>query len=490
MVRAPRVAFLLTFGFYALLWPALVVLLTLWDDTLYWERVPPQVTTAPTTAPVWWPREMRQRSLAEVWNHWHRRGPIGDAEILFGVLLAAGVVVYAVLAWLHLPTIHAGGRVTASYARALRGLAGIFPPLLVGTAIIGSWIVFENHREMSMSAHGVWGFSIVRFALPMTCLAAGLMMVAWVGRAMAGAATCNPTVTLPPLCEGCGYNLTHVPQAGRCPECGLDAALSLVPALKREGWTWERSAGWIRLHAWFETTRQCLLRPQAFYERLEVRSDPRPAMRFARWHLAMLGVASAFWVPVMILFDRDFLRIVRVQWSGPSFTATTLWLLACAFVLCVGLRALLAWLAISATILTIFLIFGLEPGYEWQRDELHFLPFAALLVFPLIGWAAHRLIGAVAASYWFIRGELADPRAARKVVAYESVFLWAFWFYGLALSTSFMIFQNWIEDLFGRRWIAGLPLAVVVSLAGVAALGVVWVYRFYLAGRAVRWANC
>ena len=46
-----------------------------------------------------------------------------------------------------------------------------------------------------------------------------------------------------PRCEWCGYNLTHVPETGKCPECGTAVALSLRSDLRRTGVAWERKEG-------------------------------------------------------------------------------------------------------------------------------------------------------------------------------------------------------------------------------------------------------
>ncbi len=75
----------------------------------------------------------------------------------------------------------------------------------------------------------------------------------------------------PPLCEWCGYNLTHAPADGRCSECGRPVEESLGPGV-RTGAPWGHRAVVGRWAAWRQCAWEAMIRPATFGRRLRLRT--------------------------------------------------------------------------------------------------------------------------------------------------------------------------------------------------------------------------
>jgi hypothetical protein len=90
---------------------------------------------------------------------------------------------------------------------------------------------------------------------------------------------------------------------------------------------------------------------------------------------------------------------------------------------------------------------------------------------------------------------LPDYAWAAKVVAYESAFLWVVCCLWGILVGSFILAEDWITQLIRHlidpsfRLPLRTPVEVVVLLFGTAALGVLWLWRYRTALRAIRWSN-
>ena len=113
------------------------------------------------------------------------------------------------------------------------------------------------------------------------------------------------------------------------------------------------------------------------------------------------------------------------------------------------------------------------------------------LVVALFGGVTARGGGAIAATAWIWSGTLRDFRPARKVLAYETTYLWVFCLYNGLLITSFIRDSGWMSGAFSGfiYRLVGLPPEVVAFTFGNGALCLVWLWRFRTAIRAVRWAN-
>ncbi|MCH7813744.1 MAG: hypothetical protein IID40_06950 [Planctomycetes bacterium] len=117
-----------------------------------------------------------------------------------------------------------------------------------------------------------------------------------------------------------------------------------------------------------------------------------------------------------------------------------------------------------------------------------------LFLIPLVGWGVHRIIAALAISWWVACGLLADVGWARKVVAYEATYLWTFCGFSGLLFSSFAVLDdgNWISRLIGSEFFSellGMQAEPAVILLGNLALCVVWLWRYRLIIRVIRYNN-
>ncbi|MFH0982458.1 MAG: hypothetical protein V2A79_13105 [Planctomycetota bacterium] len=376
--------------------------------------------------------EIVERSLAQVWQDWHARGPIGPAQWLLFATVVIVTACVALTAWLYLVGLHRTGAAWPSYQLAFRavascgGLAGIL------IAALGTFSALIYHHELrrlatSGPSRGIPMalVSVIYVGYPVALW----LLVVWIGRAVRGAHAPSSDPDPPPRCEGCGYDLTHVPSNGLCPECGQEAEWSLAPELGRPGCPWEWKT---TLQNWVFTSWEAVVHPSRFYRALKLRTPNGSLQRFARWHYLAVAVLTSAWVLVALL----------VEGAAGEFIPA--------------------------------------------------LSGAALFGTLLLGWGVHRAIAALSITWWLAQKALPDFAWARKVVAYESAFLWAPFLYNLALGTSFLIFDDWMTSLIGSRLmysLTGVPPEVAVILFGNAALGIAWLWRYRLALRAIRWSN-
>ncbi|MCH7813648.1 MAG: hypothetical protein IID40_06465, partial [Planctomycetes bacterium] len=298
---ARPVAFWIGFAFCAVSFALAIILVALWAGTA--ERRAIVTTPATSTQPAEWTMEVHRQSLGEVWRQWHRKGSFGPAEIMF-VLLPTGFVTLTVLgAWLHLPMVYRAGPVRLAFMRAFRGVAA-------GGGLLALMALFLGWLSVAEVRPPLQGIEISTALLFISYPAMLCLLVWWVGQSVQGARGPDRAVELSPRCEGCGYDLTHRPSDGLCPECRLDLASSLTPDLRRPGCAWEDGSSGKHF---LGTSWNILFGPSAFYGRLKLRTPADRAVIFARWHYGSMAGGSAAWIFLM-------LATAAIQ-SG----ATTLW---------------------------------------------------------------------------------------------------------------------------------------------------------------------
>jgi hypothetical protein len=125
-------------------------------------------------------------------------------------------------------------------------------------------------------------------------------------------------------------------------------------------------------------------------------------------------------------------------------------------------------------------------------ELIYFVPCGAAFVVPLVGWGLHRTIGALVASWWVARGMLPDARWAKKVIAYETAYLWVLCLYNGLFITSFVAYDDWISRSLSpivQLRPGGAMLEVAVLFFGSGALCLGWFWRYGVAARAIRWSN-
>lgn len=416
--------------------------LELWDETLTFEWVPPPTapssaaTTGPTTLTALgdWQQERHERTAAEVWREWHADALGGwfgwtEAGLLANLPLTAGLL--AIASWVNLPLVHRAGSVGRSYRRTFRATTAALWPFTV--LIAGVWMLYQLAERGYDPSAPPQGRVEPEYHLAWSLAVASALLGLWLRRAV-GAAECGvirPEV--PPRCEECGYDLTHRPAEGRCPECGGEIGASLDAARSRPGTNWERR---LSLWPWLTTCMECVFRPRRFYRRLKLRTARNYEVGFAALNYGAIGVGAWLWFAIVLLREA----------TGPSLASELL---------------------VVACIVTLYGLLGMAAG--------------------------HRVFAALMASIWLARGELADFGWTRKVIAYETAFLWVFCAFWGGNSILLMVDDEWLGHLLGLSrgysWSLGMPLEPLFVFLGTLGLVALWAVRYGWAYRAIRWSN-
>ncbi|MBN1513949.1 MAG: hypothetical protein JXB13_18170 [Phycisphaerae bacterium] len=138
-----------------------------------------------------------------------------------------------------------------------------------------------------------------------TAFALALSWAIWTWLRGASAERGLPPCDHPPLCEGCGYNLTHAPADGRCSECGRAVEESLGPNVRR-GSPWEHRAVVGCWAAWRQCAWEAMLRPAAFGRRLRLRTRVTAHGSYLATCIPLLIVfAWAGWLGFYAAIERD-----------------------------------------------------------------------------------------------------------------------------------------------------------------------------------------
>ncbi len=456
MVHLSWPAFLAVFLLSLLAYVGVLVFLMLWDNTLTWTWAPASSASAPTTAsapgdpdaasPPGMPpftSELHERTLADVWAEWHARaldGWFGPAEAVLVLGLTLGPLAVTLLAWLMLPFVHGSGSAWLSYQRAYRAAATILWPAAVLTLGCGALFISLDHALAPSALMSALQF-MPETALFLSAGVAAVVLAVCLGRAARGVG-CGERLVLPLRCEGCGYDLTHQPAEGRCPECGLVLAASCNKSASRPGSPWALRRTPAR---WLATSWVVLCQPRAFYRALQLRTPPGADLGFSTWHYVLIACGAAVWAGVM-------LAVLSLK-EGPP----------------------------PAGVLPTILVYG-----------------CSVILWGTLGcWLGHRALAALVVSWWLSAaadGRLPDGRWAAKVVTYETVFLWVFCALWGVVIGSYVVRGPWLShwivpDARPVFFVLGLPLEAWAIVMTTVALGAVWLWRYEVAYRAIRWSN-
>jgi hypothetical protein len=375
-------------------------------------------------------------ALAIAWQNLYGSHLLDGIGRLF-LWVPFAITAYAALAaWTHLIDIHRSGSIAPSIAVTSRvASASLWPVFFCVLALCLAGIVTSRywlqHPEMNKTIGPPPWALVIMPGIPLS----GLLTAAWVRSALQGAIPASTPPAAPPRCEGCGYDLTHRPTNGLCPECGLSMDSSLGLSGRRPGSRWEISSS---KRSWLRTIVDIIIDPRGFYSRLQLRTPVCPVQRFAGTQFALIGVGA--WAWLVLVFYVSSRRLA-------------------------GFGAVL------------------------------FFPIAAALWAAFVGWGLHRLIGGLVFSDWLRKKALPDFSWARKVFLYESAYLWVFClFNGLFFSSIFLSNGPWLTNLttrwLGHRlYVLGIPPEQFVTLTGNALLCLLWIRRYYVALATIRWSN-
>ncbi|MFH1748509.1 MAG: hypothetical protein ABIG44_15855 [Planctomycetota bacterium] len=422
---------------YLILLTIIVLGLEMWNATLIVERSP---IPSPTSAFIEIGESYYSRDLMKVWHDWHWDTWWGPAEWILTLTPAAAVAVVSLLAFLYLPRVHRIGSLWQSYRRTWRTMiagAGLVIFLLV---FIRGIMILREHgflpEIMRPEDEEVLEFTAI-IVIPIVLW----LIVGFISRAVSGAEQDDVELELPPRCEGCGYDLTHVPGGGLCTECGLATRDSLVSGRRRSSSHWSRERSW---RAWWNSSKDALLAPRRFYQSLELRSPGSTERGFAgRHYMCLAGGAFMFLLLVLaygILWD----YFVRGQ-----------------------------------------------PVMNRLRAEPLVAAVGISLCYALGCWFAHRMVGAVIFLWWMSRDMLPDGRWAAKVITYEVVYIWVLSIAWGAVMLSFFLFKDWIGRALGMKYVTIflMPTGFVALILGSVVLVLLWLLRWRIIYRAIRWSN-
>lgn len=367
------------------------------------------------------------RTLGDVWADWRQWGLSSPVVTIPATMLILTPLAAAIGAALFVCNVHRVGSPWTSVARTYRGVAagvGLLGCIGVGLAALMTLIQYHwsNHWPLAERLHMVWVFGLF------TCIALLLRWLEWSTTALTDAA--DPAQ--PPLCEGCGYDLSHRSEGGVCTECGLPIHMSLDPAGHRQGAAWQRSR---TPKDWWHSTLAALLKPRQFYLTLLTRRASAESAGFARWHYPLIGLLGAAWFASLAILE------------GPGFN---------------------------------------------QNVEIMLFACILTMVFPVVGWCLHRVVGSFVFDYAALQGTPADAGRLRRAMDYETAYLWAFCIFNGAMLTSFILFEDWVSYLVtgrGLYWVAGIPLEVFLVAMGNLALIIGWVLRYRIIIQCTRFAN-
>ena len=372
---------------------------------------------------------------SETWASWFADGVVRSLPMaIFAFVATFTVLLGLFLAFLQLPLARGDNDTLAgAMERAFRAVLAASSVLTVLLLIAGPIVITAANTRveytlsptMSRAYHGI----LLPTAIPLA-LAALALLLRWTS--VAALAAPRPDAhAQPATCEGCGYDLTHQPEGGKCPECATPLADSLDEGVSRPGRGWDR--GVASEGGWLGATWAALATPRNYYRRLKLRTTNRQPQRFAARHLAGMGLGAAAWI-----------AYIEALPGAPDLVR-------------IGVAA-----SVGAAV-------------------------------PISGWIVHRAVAALSLVIAGLRREQVGGAAFLKAMAYETAWLWWFCAYNGALLTLMSWGGGpWITRAIGAQLVfgtLGMPIEVFALLAGNPALMALWVLRWRRILSVIRWAN-
>lgn len=409
---------------------AAIVSAVVWTETVSTYYVPGVAAQAASQPLNPTDPELSVISFAESWER-GRQADGSNAYTWAGLSLAAAAIgVVVALGALRTADVLQGISLRTGYMIALRRVAPVIGAMVLCAVVIGmSVAVFDNASDRQLAA-GVEVYrrggppfpeAIVISLIPFSLL---LLLVGWTSRAVEDAIprADAPAHAVEPVCDGCGYDLTHVPESGVCSECGLATHESLNFGERRKTCMWDVNPTRGQL---IRTAVAIIARPAQFYSRLAIRPEQDGARLFGRTHLATMGVGAGVWITALLL-SQD-----------------------------------------SAEVL------------------IPMLPFAAAMT-PLLGWLLLRGVTWISMVLWSLQADAGAMRALRRVMCFETAFLWVFCGYNGLMMTGMVTMNSAVQVLV--RQLGPMLFTLLVPLMNLA-IFLFWLRRWSIIRRAVRWAN-
>ncbi len=411
--------------------PTTITALAIWGSTVRQDWLRAQTPTSnPAGNPTVFARpSVVEKSMTQVWQEWHATSDTSPDQLIFMIATPLAVVLLLLIAFLLIPEVDAGGPFTRTIRNGFRVAVAALIAIVLLAGVHGLMVIPAIHADLRGSSVFDNGLGLF---FPCMILSTILLLIAWGDRTARQARGPQVSAPIAPRCERCGYDLTHVPNNGLCPECGIDACHSLERGAARPGTPFERGGG---LAAWLATVAAVLFHPARFYSTLTMSDGGKRAERFRHGIFLAIGCGAWCW-----MFVCGILSVRSIGWDIISIP----------------------------TLFTLLAVFA--------------------------GWGTHRLIAAIAASAWIIRRDFSSSDWFRKIIAYETAYLLAFCMFDGAAVT-FGIFwgssawwQYTMRPLL-RSVFLGLVPEPTLLFSGNILLMLFWLFRYRLAFHKTRWAN-
>ena len=423
---------------------------------------------------------LRQRSAADVWRTWAiKRGVVWYIfeSIIIGAITAAVFVV--VLPLVILSRIYDAGAVWRTLGVAFRVPAAAAGPafaimLPILAIYVGGHDLVDYRRASDWvtfgeAQFGWWAWeSLIELTSPMLWMLAIWCVVAAAQRA--GRAAVAVAVTPAPepglRCIGCGYSLEHLPEGGRCPECGEPTEQSQSPET-RPGLAWQTRGGWV-VSDWCRTALAVLVRPRRAYRVIKTRPIRRRAGRFERIQLVLFFVAT-----LLSILLQMFISEFKSSWNSEN-----------------SLRNKNLFEFVFDTLFAAQLV----NWWEWFIDNGLPMMLVATICCMAV-FLVHRVIAAIVTLIAGAKADPADARALAGASGYESVFGWWFLFFNWTFSLGIVLgLDQWLVRLAEwmereSPWSFSSTVLSAVLLGGNVVLILAWFRRYRMAYVALRWAN-
>ncbi len=292
-----------------------------------------------------------------LWEFWVGTVNVRAGLIQIGIFLASIEAAFVLVAFLLIPLSARDEPLRQTCRRALR-TTWLWTGTAIPFLIVLMPVLFElEFQATAWNRRTPWNANLaqrqmwldarpwhIRHEDDVMALAIGILSC-WALGVLLRAATAGPEETSPsrpPICEVCGYNLSHTPSDSRCPECGTPVCDSVQPGLRQPN-DWEQGRGLRPISALLRYSLAAAFRPRRFFRTMQTRRGLDRARTFLVIHLGL----TALVVPVSAIAEAilDGRHWTDVNDVGPHtlllVLLTCVWILSAASV--VGFACRLLW---------------------------------------------------------------------------------------------------------------------------------------------------
>jgi len=376
------------------------------------------------------PYEDRARAvtLRYAWEALHNQGWYATPERVAGGVALGFVVIILMVAWVQLVRVYRTGRLQSVWADVLRAA---LPSSVVLTVVVVTVSALSVCTEHQRAIYHRVRYHVRPLVADDLLMGVAMGVVAPLGLLLVLGVSGRMADALGELAPGPAFDPTCIRcgynLTGLAPGSGCpECGAAVAISLSREA---RAAPAWERspCHplAWVRTCWQVLFHPRRFYRRMLTRASARTPFRFA-------------------------LLVTLVIWSG-------------------------TWVC-ALTVVEIPELWVLMLAVVW----LHWFVVGLVLL--------HRLLGAAVVGVFVLAKAISDGRSAARVVAYESAYLLVIWAWCVASAFAPVTLRG-VQEISGLAPWWRVIATPRVFYFGLVVLGLLWLRRWAVALRCVRWAN-